>query len=206
VSAAVHVAGANDIINMNACIVFEVWILRVHEGLEDLFADTWIYFIDYFLRHGFQHDSRYESKQPFTGLRVLLCLVADFCRRGGTFQPELIVCQFECMNGVMYSNVDVGHASSLIFYCAIVVTKVPEYLLFEYCLYNCIRNGMEILHGGKGILHHRFESEIRSIPFGQKVFRVDLLSRIVQRDRRMEIGGIERHEYDGTPMIYDRGL
>ena len=49
----VYISRSHDVVNMHLCGIIEVQIFRIHEGLEHLFADTWIHFIDHFLRHGF---------------------------------------------------------------------------------------------------------------------------------------------------------
>ena len=96
--------------------------------------------------------------------------------------------------------------SALIFYRAIVMTKVSEYPFLEHRLDNSIYKSVKVLHDGKGISKHHFEAVRSRIPLRQKVFRIDFLSCVVQRNRRMKIARIEGDEYDGASMIYDRGL
>src|SRR5579864_7745443 len=97
-------------------------------------------------------------------------------------------------------------ASSLIFYSAVIMTKVSEYPFLEHRLDNGIYKSVKVLHDGKGILKHHFEAVRGCIPLRQKVFRIDFLSCVVQGNRRVKIARIEGNEYDGASMIYDRGL
>ena len=66
----VYISRSDDVVNMHLCGVIEVRIFRIHEGLEHLFADTRIHFVDHFLRHSFRHNARYKCEQPFTELKV----------------------------------------------------------------------------------------------------------------------------------------
>src|SRR5579859_6778849 len=62
VSPFVHITRSNNVVNMNPCCIIEIWILRIDEGLEYLFTDARIHFVDHFLGHSFRYDSRYEQK------------------------------------------------------------------------------------------------------------------------------------------------
>ena len=62
VSPFVHITRSDDVVNMNLSCIIEIRIFRINEGLECLFTNARIRFVDHFLGHSFRYDSRYERK------------------------------------------------------------------------------------------------------------------------------------------------
>jgi len=74
---------------------------------------------------------------------------------------------------------NVWRSSSLIFYRAVVMTKVSKYTFLEDRLDNSIYKSVKVLHDGKGILKHHFEAVRGRIPLRLKVFRINFFSCVI---------------------------